>query len=437
MSGGRQQVQSAALLSNSFGDGRIFARRVGDLWSSAAEESWQDRERRQRRERELATQDGTVCSVPLALPARRQPRRRERLPKAETPPRELPPPAADPACSAAPARKGFCFRSILPPREELKSPAFLLAYQKAAPCRESELIGCRKGKDALANYLERPFTPGKLRDVAALLLGPPGSGKTLTSRLALRERNFAVVEVGSLDFGAALTFAVRNTPARTVTGARTAIFIEDLDAVAEKDPSVLDLVVSAPLVATAAFLSNKLLGRFANSIYFYAFSSADSERILARAIDVLRLPRLSAEARADVVAESQGDARQIVLQGALFGADGGSRDNTPSPFQLFRDLAQGRGNPELATSYLTLLLFENAPRALALEDLAVFSERLAFSDALGSDEVEAEYLAAEFRALPKSWAPGTQVHDARAHRRSGAFKRSALPWKQPGGLCCR
>jgi hypothetical protein len=250
----------------------------------------------------------------------------------------------------------------------------------------------------------------------------------------LREHQFAVVEIGSSDVLQSLTFAIRNSTRRMVSGQLLAIFIEDLEAVAEVKGglTLLDTLVRVPVVTTAPFLSTRTLGRFAHVVYFSPFRRHDASQLVQRAMRILSLPPLSEEG--SVLENGAGDGRQLILQ-AAFVAGMQGRDNVPSPYNLFRLLAQKQGDPELSTPFQLLLLQENAPHALTLSDCAEFASWFAEIDAVVTntppasldENADAVLMAAWFRSRASCWVSGTAVNDPRAARRP-TTERPHLPW---------
>jgi hypothetical protein len=430
------RVQS--LLRNSLDDGRIFACRVAELRAPLAVASWREHEQRQLQQLRAPLQREAVLCVPLAPPPARRRRTAASRPGrsgAPEPPPQLPTPEKRPR--QEPERlRGFMLRRLVPP--EASSPlagGALLPYQRVAPARAADLIGCKRQREALASYLAGPFAEGKVRDAAMLLLGPPGSGKTLTARLLLRESGFEVVEIGSHAAAATLARSIRTTSPKSIIGGRpAALFVEDFDALVEAEPGILEMRLLAPLVGTAPFLSSKVFGKVAHTVYFRPFYPNEAEAILARVMRCLAVRDMPPSHRADLVTESNGDARQLVLQASFLGGaeGGGGRDSVPSPFQLARDLAAGRGDPARATGYAALVLQENAPLVLDLEAAARFSADVAEADAHlrgGGEEAAAGWLAARFQSLPRRWHAGVQL---RAPRAAAAVSRvsSARDWRR-------
>lgn len=226
-----------------------------------------------------------------------------------------------------------------------------------------------------------------LSDAMLWLTGPPGSGKSVCGRMALRSRGFAVVEIDSSMSLAEVARRLR-FPACGLDGRRVAFLVEDADQLLENSSELRGLKttkLTGPVIGTALYVPPTFACSPSNVVRFLAFNDSVSEQ-LARTVLLDAKTTVSASALASAVACSSGDARQVIFNASLLALNTRSaRDSSQNPFAFVKRLLATRNTSLLChmSAYSAAILFENTDRFCSLLHAATFVECLSFLDGVG------------------------------------------------------
>ena len=271
------------------------------------------------------------------------------------------------------------------PAKAISSP-MLLPFQRYAPTQLSEMVGVGRGVSRLRQWAAAlRASPQRGRETieqeAALILGPPGTGKSIMARLMLKSLGYAIVEF-NLSNECDLREALSKLTPRDVSGAEVAVVVDELYELVELQPAVTAARCSVPVVCTSNRKPKASV--FATTIRLYPLNRANSIE-LSRSV-IRKVPTFTAthEERdfREMVEACAGDARMIT-QNAALSASGLTRtvkDEDASCFDQCRAVLNGRVVDDLS-AYAVLLLHENIEQlGLSLEGTASWMRALTTAD---------------------------------------------------------
>ena len=232
-------------------------------------------------------------------------------------------------------------------------------YQRMAPLRFEDFRGnynerrqAEEWTRSADRHLNRP-----LRSALLVLTGPVGCGKTHYARWLLSAKGFHVTEFGPNDWietkgalgktgrsqdsssrdqgqapagarpthggggACAADFAttldplvqtLRRASARTASGGRKALLLEDVDVLFSWSSSALDEIARCVVVATAVQLPAEIRSTASLVVRMHPVGTRDAMSVLERCA-----PRLPASARLLCVEGAAGDYRQLLVQASL------------------------------------------------------------------------------------------------------------------------
>lgn len=192
--------------------------------------------------------------------------------------------------------------------------------EKYRPDSLEDMVGNEEGRGKLLHWLKR-WKPGSK---AALLVGPPGTGKTTTVHLAAAEMRFGLVELNASDSRTKERLARRLGEAISSTnlfGARTLIFLDEVDGLAGRaDYGAIDFIKDAikrsenPLVMAANDPESDQVRKFGSSTTKIEFRRLEPQEVEARLTKVARREGLGVtKPELDKIAEAaNGDIRAAI-----------------------------------------------------------------------------------------------------------------------------
>ena len=170
--------------------------------------------------------------------------------------------------------------------------------EKHRPKDLDEMVGNEEGRDKLVHWL-RGWKPGKK---AALLVGPPGTGKTTTVHLVARKMGFPLVELNASDARTRdkLSKKVGEAIASTsLFGGISLVFLDEVDGLAGRaDYGAVDFIREAvkksrsPVVMAANDPDSDEVRKLGSSISKIEFRRPDA-RVVQRWLEkIARLEKI-------------------------------------------------------------------------------------------------------------------------------------------------
>jgi len=209
----------------------------------------------------------------------------------------------------------FGEKAAAPPRDAAASDVPLA--ERLRPQRLDEVIG-QTQLLAPGRPLRVAFESGRVPSM--ILWGPPGTGKTTLARLLAAATGAHFIVLSAVLAGVKeIREAVEQAEALRRVGRATVVFVDEVhrfnkaqqDAFLPHVESGLFTFIGATTENPAFEVNSALLSR-ATVHVLEPLADAELERLLERAEAVLGAPQLTAEARAALVAQADGDARRLL-----------------------------------------------------------------------------------------------------------------------------
>ena len=192
--------------------------------------------------------------------------------------------------------------------------------EKYRPSRLDEMVGNEEGRAKLQLWLKR-WKPGAK---AALLVGPPGTGKTTTVHLVARELGLSLVELNASDSRTKDKLSRKMGEAvfsASLFGGTSLIFLDEVDGLAGRsDYGAVDFIKEAvkqsenPVVMAANDPDSDEVRKLASSTTRIEFRRPETKVVERRLGEIARLEKIatSAEEITEMAVAANGDLRAAV-----------------------------------------------------------------------------------------------------------------------------
>jgi hypothetical protein len=263
--------------------------------------------------------------------------------------------------------------------------AALLPYQRYAPSNMKDFVGNGKAARLLLEWATGSARRGSLpvAKECVLLVGAPGTGKSLLARLAFKSLGYGTVEYNLCYSGDVKEALAKQSP-RDVFGKAVGIIIDELHELTELQPLVLTARCYVPVVCTSNRRPRGL--EVSNVIPLFPLSSKESVELARSVIGQARAAAGGSQRSeldlASMVEMCAGDARMITQNAALSTSNTALswKDEDANPFEQCRRVLRG-GTVVGGSEYAGMLMQENvyAP-PFNIEGCARFSAAMARLD---------------------------------------------------------